>query len=221
VEVGSDVQLEGLAVERPVAARVVNCISLSSFDTIWLLGLALDRPGNVLGDRDASRGLGAIAKKHTKLTLDALHMRVSMSGEGILCQLTYPWERRCARFELKTEYFSTAFVKTSVSCSVEDIGSCLDCKQHEGKYPTVAFLYKVRTREVLFLLWKGQMLDLDLESLKKRMIEALAAMGYETDVFDKSAAADTFRECLRLAHERGRHVLITNTPTGIGVEFLQ
>ncbi len=96
----------------------------------------------------------------------------------------------------------------------------MDCKQHEGNTPTVAFLPKVRAREA-FLLWKGQMIDFDLESLKQRMIEALAAMGRETDVFDKSAAADTFRECLRLVHERGRHVLITNDPTGIGIEFLQ
>ncbi len=69
--------------------------------------------------------------------------------------------------------------------------------------------------------WKGQMIDLDLESLKQRMTQALAAMGYETDVLDKSAAADTFRECLRLAHERGWHVLIINTATGVGIEFLR
>ena len=49
VEIGVVVQLEGLAVKGPVAARVVNCISLSSFEKIWLLGLALDRPGNVWG----------------------------------------------------------------------------------------------------------------------------------------------------------------------------
>ncbi len=63
------------------------------------------------------------------------------------------------------------------------------------------------------------MLDLDLERLKERMIEALAALEQETDVFYKSAAADTFRECLRVAHERGWHVLITNRRTGIGIEF--
>jgi hypothetical protein len=49
VEIGVAVQLEGLAVKTPVAARVVNCISLSSFENLWLLGLALDRPGNVWG----------------------------------------------------------------------------------------------------------------------------------------------------------------------------
>jgi uracil-DNA glycosylase len=65
------------------------------------------------------------------------------------------------------------------------------------------------------------MTDLDLENLKLRMLEALTAMEQETNVLFKSAAADTFRECLRQAHERGRHVLITNTPTGIGIEFLQ
>jgi hypothetical protein len=65
------------------------------------------------------------------------------------------------------------------------------------------------------------MTDLDLENLKRRMLEALTAMERETNVLLKSAAADTFRECLRQAHERGRHVLITNTPTGIGIEFLR
>lgn len=49
VEIGSAVQLEGLVAKNPVTAHVVNCISLSSFETIWLLGLALDRPGNVWG----------------------------------------------------------------------------------------------------------------------------------------------------------------------------
>jgi hypothetical protein len=68
---------------------------------------------------------------------------------------------------------------------------------------------------------KGQMTDLDLGNLKQRMLEALTAMGYETDVLCKSAAADTFYECLRLTHERGRHVLIIHTPSGIGIEFLR
>ena len=64
------------------------------------------------------------------------------------------------------------------------------------------------------------MTDLDLENLKQRMIEALTAMEQETNMLLKSAAADTFRESLRQAHERGRRILITNTPTGIGIEFL-
>jgi hypothetical protein len=67
----------------------------------------------------------------------------------------------------------------------------------------------------------GQMIDLDLETLKTLMTEALTAMEHETDVLSKSAAADTFRECLRQVHERGRHVLIMNTPTGLGIEFLR
>ena len=49
VEVGSAVQLEGLAAKNAVTAQVVNCMSLSSFEAIWLLGLALDCPGNVWG----------------------------------------------------------------------------------------------------------------------------------------------------------------------------
>jgi uracil-DNA glycosylase len=68
---------------------------------------------------------------------------------------------------------------------------------------------------------KGPMTDLDLENLRQLMTDALIAMEHETDVLFKSAAADTFRECLRQAHERGRHVLITNTPTGIRIEFLR
>ena len=65
------------------------------------------------------------------------------------------------------------------------------------------------------------MTDLDLENLRHLMTDALTAMEHETDVLFKSAAADTFRECLRQAHERGRHVLIINTPTGIRIEFLR
>jgi hypothetical protein len=30
-------------------ARVVNCISLGEFEHLWLLGLALNEPGNVWG----------------------------------------------------------------------------------------------------------------------------------------------------------------------------
>lgn len=48
VEVGTTVQLEGLP--RGCAnARVVNCISVEKGGTLWLLGLALDEPGNIWG----------------------------------------------------------------------------------------------------------------------------------------------------------------------------
>jgi len=49
VETGTVVHLEGLPATGPVAASVVNCISLGEFEKIWLLGLALDHPGNVWG----------------------------------------------------------------------------------------------------------------------------------------------------------------------------
>lgn len=48
LEVGTRVRLQGLP-EREVTARVVNCISVSGSGNLWLLGLALDEPGNVWG----------------------------------------------------------------------------------------------------------------------------------------------------------------------------
>jgi CheY-like chemotaxis protein len=49
LEVGVSVQLEGLLAEGRVIARVVNCISLGEYEKFWLIGLALDVPGNVWG----------------------------------------------------------------------------------------------------------------------------------------------------------------------------
>lgn len=42
-------RLEGLPRGGTVAARVVNCISLGQYEKLWLLGLALEEPGNVWG----------------------------------------------------------------------------------------------------------------------------------------------------------------------------
>ena len=48
LDVGATVRLEGLP--RGCAnARVVNCISVEKSGKLWLLGLALDEPGNVWG----------------------------------------------------------------------------------------------------------------------------------------------------------------------------
>jgi hypothetical protein len=46
---GTVVQLEDLPTGIEVVARVVNCISLGEFEHLWLLGLALNEPGNVWG----------------------------------------------------------------------------------------------------------------------------------------------------------------------------
>lgn len=48
IPVGTTVQIDGLPTEALVSARVVNCIDLHS-ETVWLLGLALEEPGNVWG----------------------------------------------------------------------------------------------------------------------------------------------------------------------------
>ncbi len=48
VEVGATVRLEGLP-RGGANARVVNCISVEKGGKLWLLGLALDEPGNVWG----------------------------------------------------------------------------------------------------------------------------------------------------------------------------
>jgi hypothetical protein len=51
LEIGTAVQLKGLPVplDRSVTAQVVNCISLGQYEKFWLIGLALDEPGNVWG----------------------------------------------------------------------------------------------------------------------------------------------------------------------------
>jgi hypothetical protein len=49
LEIGAAVQLEGLSAGRSVTARVVNCISPGEYEKFWVLGLALDEPGNVWG----------------------------------------------------------------------------------------------------------------------------------------------------------------------------
>ena len=48
VEVGTSVRLEGLP-GGCANARVVNCISVEKGGKLWLLGLALEQPGNVWG----------------------------------------------------------------------------------------------------------------------------------------------------------------------------
>jgi hypothetical protein len=48
IPVGTTVQIDGLPTEAPVTARVVNCIDIH-YETIWLLGLALEEPRNVWG----------------------------------------------------------------------------------------------------------------------------------------------------------------------------
>jgi hypothetical protein len=47
--VGTTVRSERLPTGGSVIARVVNCISVGQYETLWLLGLALDEPDNVWG----------------------------------------------------------------------------------------------------------------------------------------------------------------------------
>ena len=42
-------RLERLPAGGSVIGRVVNCISVGQYEKLWLLGLALDEPGNVWG----------------------------------------------------------------------------------------------------------------------------------------------------------------------------
>ena len=49
VTVDTIVRLEGLPADGSAMARVVNCISLGEIEKHWLLGLALQEPGNVWG----------------------------------------------------------------------------------------------------------------------------------------------------------------------------
>ncbi len=49
LETGTRVRLEGLPAGASATARVVNCILIGDYEKFWLLGLALDEPGNVWG----------------------------------------------------------------------------------------------------------------------------------------------------------------------------
>jgi hypothetical protein len=49
LDIGTRVRLEGLPAKHSVTAQVVNCISLGEYEKFWLVGLALDEPGNVWG----------------------------------------------------------------------------------------------------------------------------------------------------------------------------
>ena len=79
VEVGATVRLEGLP-RGGANARVVNCISVEKGGKLWLLGLALDEPGNVWGSKHRlligtwksqcpqSKSVSALAPGNPKLT---------------------------------------------------------------------------------------------------------------------------------------------------------
>jgi hypothetical protein len=49
LEIGAAVRLEGLPARTSITAWVVNCIPIGDYEKFWLLGLALDEPGNVWG----------------------------------------------------------------------------------------------------------------------------------------------------------------------------
>ena len=58
VGIGAGVRLSGLPTGTNVSARVVNCISMGEYEKLWLLGLALDHPGNVWGIQPAPEDWG-------------------------------------------------------------------------------------------------------------------------------------------------------------------
>ena len=49
LEIGTAVALDGLPPNHRVTAHVVNCFSPGKFAKFWIVGLALDEPGNVWG----------------------------------------------------------------------------------------------------------------------------------------------------------------------------
>jgi len=49
IKIGASVRLAGLPGKSTVTARVVNCFWPGEFARFWILGLALDEPGNVWG----------------------------------------------------------------------------------------------------------------------------------------------------------------------------
>lgn len=49
LEIGTRVRLDGLPGKTTATAQVVHCISLGQYEKFWLIGLALDEPGNIWG----------------------------------------------------------------------------------------------------------------------------------------------------------------------------
>ena len=49
VRAGTPVQVDGLPGVGSMMAKVANCVSLGASSKMWLVGLALDQPGNVWG----------------------------------------------------------------------------------------------------------------------------------------------------------------------------
>jgi len=43
------VRLQGLPGPETVIAKVTTCINLGKHENLWLLGLAIDEPGNIWG----------------------------------------------------------------------------------------------------------------------------------------------------------------------------
>ena len=62
VEIGATVRLEGLPTNTSATAQVVNCIALGS-EKLWLLGLALQEPGNVWSIQSPPEELAAIVDR--------------------------------------------------------------------------------------------------------------------------------------------------------------
>ncbi len=52
IGIGTTVDLRGLPGNHTASAHVVNCFSLGKFERLWILGLALEEPGNVWGVED-------------------------------------------------------------------------------------------------------------------------------------------------------------------------
>lgn len=49
IHIGTVVNMQGLPSKDDVRAHVVSCFSLGKFERLWILGLALEEPGNVWG----------------------------------------------------------------------------------------------------------------------------------------------------------------------------
>jgi hypothetical protein len=65
LEPGLAVSLEELATRKSVTARVANCVALGAGGQWWLVGVALDEPGNVWGIHPAPPDWGSDAAVNT------------------------------------------------------------------------------------------------------------------------------------------------------------
>ncbi len=86
LEPGMAISLDDLPIGKSVTARVANCVPLGAGGKWWLVGIALDEPGNVWGihpapaDWGSDAALATAAVSHASRAISGQERRVAISA---------------------------------------------------------------------------------------------------------------------------------------------